>query len=94
NTFHRPDLVRGALQKSLDNLNIKYLDLYIIHWPQAYKEDGALFPVDDAGKIQYSDVDFVDTWKALEPLVNEGLIKSIGCSNFNSKQITRLLKSA
>ncbi|CAB3222424.1 unnamed protein product [Arctia plantaginis] len=94
NTFHRPDLVRGALQATLTNLNLKYLDLYLIHWPQAYKEDGPLFPSDESGKILFSDVDYVDTWKAMEKLVDEGLVKSIGISNFNSKQIVRLLEHA
>ncbi|CAH2101485.1 unnamed protein product [Euphydryas editha] len=94
NTFHRPDLVRGALQQTLKNLNLQYLDLYLIHWPQAYKEDGELFPADESGKILFSDVDYVDTWKAMEPLVNEGLVKSLGISNFNSKQVKRLLEHA
>ncbi|XP_041968782.1 aldo-keto reductase family 1 member B1-like isoform X3 [Aricia agestis] len=94
NTFHKPELVRGALQQSLDNLNIKYLDLYLIHWPQAYKEGGALFPADADGKIQFSDVDYVDTWRAMEPLVEAGLVRSIGLSNFNSKQIERVLAVA
>ncbi|KAG6462129.1 aldo-keto reductase family 1 member B1 isoform X1 [Manduca sexta] len=94
NTFHRPDLVRGALQKSLDNLNVEYLDLYLIHWPQAYKEDGPLFPTDESGNIQFSEVDYVDTWKSLEPLQKEGLVKSLGVSNFNSKQLKRLLERA
>ncbi|XP_045456738.1 aldo-keto reductase family 1 member B1-like isoform X2 [Melitaea cinxia] len=92
NTFHRPDLVRGALQETLKNLNLQYLDLYLIHWPQAYKEGGPLFPEDDSGKIIFSDVDYVDTWKAMEPLVGEGLVKSLGISNFNSKQVKRLLE--
>ncbi|XP_069363682.1 aldo-keto reductase family 1 member B1-like isoform X1 [Maniola hyperantus] len=95
NTFHRPDLVKGALMRTLKNLNLEYLDLYLMHWPQAYKEDGDwLFPTDESGKIQFSDVDYVDTWKAMEHLVGEGLVRSIGISNFNSKQVERLLKSA
>ncbi|XP_045540897.1 aldo-keto reductase family 1 member B1 isoform X2 [Papilio machaon] len=94
NTFHRPDLVRGALLKTLEYLNVDYLDLYLIHWPQAYKEGGELFPTDESGKIQFSDVDYLDTWKALEPLQKEGLVKSLGVSNFNSKQLARLLQSA
>ncbi|RVE41379.1 hypothetical protein evm_013968 [Chilo suppressalis] len=94
NTFHRPDLVRGALEATLTNLNLKYLDLYLIHWPQAYKEGGDLFPCDDKNQILFSDVDYLDTWKAMEPLVGEGLVKSIGISNFNSKQVARLLEHA
>ncbi|CAH2062483.1 unnamed protein product, partial [Iphiclides podalirius] len=94
NTFHRPDLVRGALLETLKNLNLEYVDLYLIHWPQAYKEGGDLFPTDESGKIQFSDVDYVDTWKALEPLQKEGLARSLGVSNFNSKQLARLLEHA
>ncbi|XP_072941329.1 aldo-keto reductase 1B-like isoform X2 [Epargyreus clarus] len=94
NTFHRPDLVKGALLKTLENLQLKYLDLYLIHWPQAYKEEGELFPTDESGKIQFSDVDYVDTWKAMEPLVAEGLVRSIGLSNFNAGQVARVLEVA
>ncbi|XP_059044928.1 aldo-keto reductase family 1 member B1-like [Achroia grisella] len=95
NTFHRPDLVRGALNATLKNLKLQYLDLYLIHWPQAYKEDaGTLFPFDDAGKMQFSDSDYVDTWKEMEGLVRDGLVKSIGVSNFNKRQLERLLQVA
>ncbi|XP_061725708.1 aldo-keto reductase family 1 member B1-like isoform X2 [Cydia pomonella] len=94
NTFHRPDLVRGALLKTLENLGLQYLDLYLIHWPQGYKEDGDLFPADASGKIQFSDVDYVATWAALEPLVAEGRVRSLGLSNFNSKQVARVLEVA
>lgn len=37
NTFHRPDLIEKALQETLHNLRLKYLDLYLIHWPLAYQ---------------------------------------------------------
>lgn len=94
NTFHRPDLVRGALLQSLKNLNTPYLDLYLVHWPIAHKEDQGLFPVDDKGNILFSFVDFVDTWKELEKLVDDGLVKSIGISNFSKKQTERLLATA
>ncbi|GBP63673.1 Alcohol dehydrogenase A [Eumeta japonica] len=94
NTFHRPDLVEPALRTTLANLQTTYLDLYLIHWPHAYKEDGEMFPADENGKIQFSDVDYVDTWKAMEQLVNAGLVRSIGISNFNAKQIDRLLEVA
>lgn len=94
NTFHRPDLVRGALETTLKNLQLDYIDLYLIHWPMAYKEDGDMFPKDDKDEILFSEVDYLDTWKEMEKLVEAGLTKSIGLSNFNSKQVARVLESA
>ncbi|XP_969526.2 aldo-keto reductase family 1 member B1 [Tribolium castaneum] len=94
NTFHRPDLVEPALKTTLKNLGLDYLDLYLIHWPFALKEGGELFPVDASKKTAYSDVDYVDTWKAMEAVCKKGLTKSIGISNFNKKQIERLLQHA
>lgn len=44
NTFHRTDLVAKAVQLSLDQLGLDYLDLYLIHWPMGYLEDGETFP--------------------------------------------------
>ncbi|RZF47543.1 hypothetical protein LSTR_LSTR009079 [Laodelphax striatellus] len=59
-----------------------------------WKEEAGLFPQDKDGKTLYSDVDYVDTWKALEECVKEGLTRSIGLSNFNSQQIDRILAVA
>jgi diketogulonate reductase-like aldo/keto reductase len=55
-------------------------------------EDG--HPKDENNKLIFSDVDYVDTWKAMENCVKQGLTKSIGLSNFNSEQIQRVLDIA
>ncbi|XP_046377548.2 1,5-anhydro-D-fructose reductase-like [Haliotis rufescens] len=95
NTCHRADLVRPSLRKSLEDLGLKYLDLYLMHWPVAYREGGDFHPWDgDTGKVLYSDVDYLETWKALEDCVDEGLTHDIGMSNFNSKQLQRILSEA
>ncbi|CAH2106512.1 unnamed protein product [Euphydryas editha] len=94
NTYHRPDLVEKAVNISLTDLGLEYLDLYLIHWPMAYKEGNDPFPTNADGKVIYSDVDYIDTWKAMEKLVDIGLTKSIGLSNFNSIQIERVLNVA
>jgi len=72
---------------------VSYLDLYLIHWPMAYEEEGEPFPLNPDGSVRYSNVDFVDTWKEMEKCVELGLAKSIGVSNFNSVQLERILKS-
>ncbi|EDW70936.2 aldo-keto reductase family 1 member B1 isoform X1 [Drosophila virilis] len=94
NTFHRPAAVRAACENTLDLLKLKYLDLYLIHWPMGYREGCDLFPVDKDGKTLFSPDDYVDTWKAMEKLVEDGLVKSIGVSNFNKNQIERVLEVA
>jgi len=58
------------------------------------QEGGSMLPVDEKGNIVPSDVDYVDTWKAMEECVKLGLTKSIGVSNFNSEQIQRVLDVA
>ena len=59
-----------------------------------FQEDQDGLPKDDNGQLIFSDVDYVDTWKAMEECVELGLTKSIGLSNFNSEQIQRVLDVA
>lgn len=58
-----------------------------------FKEGPELFPQEN-GKPAFSDVDYVDTWKAMEEIAKKGLAKSIGVSNFNKRQIERVLENA
>jgi aldehyde reductase len=91
---HRPDMVEPALRLTLSNLGLDYLDLYLIHWPTAFKAGPDLYPVDATGKYLFGNDDYVDTWKAMEEVCKKGLTKSIGVSNFNKRQIERVLEKA
>ncbi|XP_050546000.1 aldo-keto reductase family 1 member B1-like [Daktulosphaira vitifoliae] len=97
NTFHQPDIVETVLNKTLTDLQINYLDLYLIHWPMAFKE-GELYdefvPKDDDGETIEGEGSYKETWKAMEQLVTKGLVKSIGVSNFNKRQIEDVLSIA
>lgn len=91
NTFHSREKVTEAINISLANLGLEYLDLYLIHWPMGYKEGAGDFPTGEDGKMIYAETDYLDTWKGMEDVHKAGLAKSIGISNFNSQQITRIL---
>lgn len=93
NTYHRPGIVETALKHTLSDLGLQYLDLYLIHWPMGFKEGDDLFPLGPNG-VEFSEEDYIDTWKAMEEVNKKGLAKSIGISNFNKKQIERLLEKA
>ncbi|KAL7289708.1 hypothetical protein TKK_0016430 [Trichogramma kaykai] len=95
NTYHKRELVEVNLRKSLGDLGLDYLDLYLIHWPIAYKDGPENFPRDAAGGIVLApEVDYLDTWKGMEDVLAKGLVKNIGVSNFNSEQLERLVKNS
>ncbi|RWS14444.1 aldo-keto reductase-like protein [Dinothrombium tinctorium] len=94
NTFHSREKVIKCCKESLSNLGLEYLDLYLVHWPMGFAEDGQLFPTDASGQTVYSDVDYLETWQGMEDCYNAGLVKSLGLSNFNSEQISRVLSIA
>ncbi|KAM7237209.1 hypothetical protein CapIbe_011453 [Capra ibex] len=90
-TSLRPELVQPALEKSLKDLQLDYVDLYIIHQPVALMPGEAIFPTDENGKPIFDSVDLCRTWEALEKCKDAGLTKSIGVSNFNHKQLEKIL---
>ncbi|XP_036042816.1 aldo-keto reductase family 1 member C23-like protein isoform X2 [Onychomys torridus] len=90
-TFLRPELVLSNLEKSLKNLQLHYVDLYIIHYPVPMKPGEDLFPEDEHGKTLLDTVDICATWEAMEKCKDAGLVKSIGVSNFNSRQLEKIL---
>jgi len=94
NTFHAPQDVEPAFHKSLEALGLEYLDLYLMHWPICFKNLNwtTNFPTNPDGSIIYDLENHPnDTYLAMEKLVEKGLVKSIGVSNFNSKQIEDVL---
>jgi len=94
NNSHRPEEVLPALETSLKNLGLDYVDLYLIHWPLAFKSGPDAVARDSEGKLLFENVDFTETYKAMEALIPTGKTKAIGVSNFSIKNLEKLLASA
>jgi len=87
--------VEEFLTKSLSDLQLSYVDLYLIHHPVGLVYGEGLIPRDEEGNIKVDmDTDHIAIWRALEAQVDAGRVKAIGVSNFNSDQIDRILKIA
>ncbi len=93
NNAHAPDAVQPALEKTLSDLHIEYIDLYLIHWPVVLR-DGVIFHKSAEDLIDLEALPISKTWQALETMVEKGICRHIGVSNFSITKLMRLLDSA
>ncbi|ESO98958.1 hypothetical protein LOTGIDRAFT_114071, partial [Lottia gigantea] len=95
-TFH--DKVEEGFKKSLDNLNLGYIDLFLCHNPMAFEVSdtgsGGLFPTKADGSLAFKNIPIETSWADMEKLVANDKCKSIGVSNYGPKQIERLVQKA
>ncbi|KAJ5740069.1 hypothetical protein N7533_012853 [Penicillium manginii] len=94
NNKHHPEDVGAALQQTLESLSLEYLDLFLMHWPVAFKRGDDMFPSDGNGNLITDDIDYLDTYRAMEALVTSGKAKAIGISNFSKKEVQRVIDNA
>jgi alcohol dehydrogenase (NADP+) len=95
NTNHRPERVEAAFEASLKRLQLDYIDLYLIHTPFAFQPGEEQDPRDKDGNVIYDrGITLVDTWKAMENLVDGGKCRAIGLSDVNLEQLKEIYASA
>lgn len=95
NDMHEPEDVVAACKKSLADLHLDYLDAYLVHWP--FPNFHAPFAETDARSAEsrpYLHEDFMRTWRAMETLVDEGLVRHIGTSNMTIPKLDLVLRDA
>jgi diketogulonate reductase-like aldo/keto reductase len=95
NSNHRPERVEPAFEASRRRLRLDYVDCYLIHTPFAFQPGEEQDPRDEQGKVIYdSGVTLVDTWRALERLVDGGRCKSIGLSDVTLEKVREIVAAA
>ena len=80
---HSPSLVAPALNKTLSDLGLEYLDLYLMHWPVGKSSSSSTYHFD-----------YLPTWTAMTALLSTGLVRYIGISNFSPSQLEELLANS
>ena len=100
NTYHRAEHVRPACEKSLQDLGLDYLDLYLIHFPIAtryvpieerYPPEWFVDPNAPEPRMEVDAVPLAETWGAMEQLVEAGLVREIGVCNYTSGLLIDLM---
>jgi alcohol dehydrogenase (NADP+) len=95
NTNHRPERVESAFDASLVRLRLNYLDLYLSHTPFAFQPGDEQDPRDENGNVLYDrDVTLLDTWRAMESLVDHGKCRAIGLSDIGLTELLPIYESA
>lgn len=95
NTNHRPDRVKPAFDASRRRLQLDYLDCYLIHTPFSFQPGDEQDPRDERGQVIYDPgVTLVETWQALERLVDDGHCKSIGLSDITLEKLREIVAAA
>lgn len=103
NTYHAPEHVRPALERSLADLRLDYLDLYLVHFPIAlkyvpmdhrYPPEWTYDPQAEQPKMEFAQVPLEETWRAMEGLVQSGLVKNIGVCNYSVALLRDMLTYA
>jgi alcohol dehydrogenase (NADP+) len=90
NDCHAPEQVRPALERTLTDLQLDHLDLYLIHWPVVHRH-GVLMPDGAADQIPLAQLPLHTTWAAMEELVDAGLVRHLGVSNCSTAKLEALL---
>lgn len=95
NSNHRPERVAPAFRASLDRLQLSYLDLYLIHTPFAFQAGDNQDPRDQNGNVIYDrEVTLLDTWRAMESLVDAGKCRAIGLSDITLDKLLPIYEAA
>jgi len=91
NNAHKKEDVIPGLMQTLNDLQLDYLDLYLMHWPVAFRSGLNGFPEGEDDYLSLEEVPIIETWNAMLEAKNKGLVKHVGVSNFSVKKLKDLI---
>ncbi len=95
NNNHRPERVQPAIESSRGKLKVDTVDLYLIHTPYAFRPGEDQDPRDENDNVIYDrEISLLETWRALENLVDKGMCRAIGLSDVNVEQLREIFEQA
>jgi diketogulonate reductase-like aldo/keto reductase len=94
NNSQHPDYVHKALDKTINDLGVSYLDLYLMHWPSAFQPGGEMIPKVGGVAVRDTETTLAQTWAEMEKALDQGKVKNIGISNFTKSEVEELLQAA
>jgi alcohol dehydrogenase (NADP+) len=95
NNNHRPERVQPAIESSRERLQVECIDLYLMHTPYAFLPGDDQDPRDKNGNVIYDqETTLMDTWRAMEKLVDRGMCKAIGLSDVSLEQLREVFDQA
>ena len=93
NNSQEPQDVRPSLEKTLKNLRLAYLDLYLVHWPVRLSRH-IMYPEKGEHLIEWTTEHMLANWREMEKAVEDGLVRNIGVSNFSTKKMQIIMDNA
>jgi len=94
NNSHKPEEVSKALDKTISDLGVGYLDLYLMHWPSAFASGGDMIPKENGVAVRDNETTLAQTWAEMEKALEAGKVKNIGLSNFTKSEVEEVLRTA
>lgn len=94
NTNHKKEFVKKELERTVKDLQVHHLNLFLMHFPVSFEHTGEAVPKDSSGRVKLDNVPLEETWRAMEDCMNNGMTRALGVANFTLSQLQQLYSFA